>query len=63
MKDEIVKDKKIRKVFLDDLPRLKGNRINWKESLGCVVKVNYEGDIYYITIINYNKQNQKITIQ
>lgn len=63
MKDEIVKDKKIRKVFLDDLPRLKGNRINWKESLGCVVKVDYEGDIYYITIINYNKQNQKITIQ
>ena len=41
----------------------KCNRINWKESLGCVVKVDYEGDIYYITIINYNKQNQKITIQ
>ena len=52
----IVKEenKKVRKVFIEDLPR-KDNRINWKKSIGLMVKGIYEGTEFEIEIVDYKE--------
>ena len=56
MSKEIKEEKKkIRKVFLDDLPRgglNRGNRINWKESIGYKVPFIYDDIEGKIEIVN-----------
>lgn len=52
---------KIRKVFLDDLPR-KGSRIDWKNSIGYKVPFVYEDIDGEIEIIDYYFDVQKLTI-
>ena len=59
---EANKQEKIRKVFLDNLPRWKkgeGNgkigTINWKNSVGYKVNFIYDDTEGYLEIINYEK--------
>lgn len=43
------------KMYLDNLPRWEGgkhkDKINWKDSVGCTVKAEYEGIIYNLKIL------------
>lgn len=51
----------MRKVFLDDLPRMNGyngKRIDWKKSVGCEVKFIYDGIEGEIKIINSKKDKK-----
>lgn len=56
-------NEKVRKVFLDDLPRWKEGKnkgsINWPQTVGCKVSGVYEGLEFEVEIINYLKQNNK----
>jgi hypothetical protein len=50
------KKEKVRKIFLDDLPRgglNRGDRINWEGSVGRSVKFIYDNIEGYIHIIEY----------
>lgn len=70
---EVVKEnreqEKVRKVFLDDLPRWgKGGRgnegtINWQESIGYKVKFQYDDIEGEIEILDYNIKNHEISIK
>lgn len=45
------------KMYLDNLPRCGGNkgRINWKNSIGYIVKAEYEGVMYNLKILKNDK--------
>jgi hypothetical protein len=64
MEEKKVKQEKIRKVFLDDLPR-KGMSINWIKSsdMKCKVPFIYDGTEGILQIINYNSSKQILTIK
>ena len=51
---------KVRKVFLDDLPRWESGRfrgkINWKECIGSEVSFVYDGIDGKFEIVNYEKE-------
>lgn len=52
----------MKKVFLENLPRLKNNKINWKNSIGYIVKFIYddlEGEFEIIKYIN-DKSRRKL---
>ncbi|HAT4302324.1 TPA: hypothetical protein I9089_002431 [Clostridium perfringens] len=51
----------MRKVFLENLPK-KGNRINWKESIGYKVPFVYDDIEGEIEIIDYLVNNKKLMI-
>ena len=55
----------MRKVFLDDLPKfnVKLNKINWGKSIGYTVNFIYDDIQGEIKIIDYDTNNQKLTIQ
>jgi predicted RNA-binding Zn-ribbon protein involved in translation (DUF1610 family) len=55
----------MRKVFLDDLPRwgCKNKLINWKASIGCIVKFIYDEIEGEVQILDYCKENKKIKIK
>ena len=55
---EVVKEEKIRKVFLDNLPRYKGKNngsINWTESIGYNIRFIYDDIEGEINLIDYKK--------
>ena len=48
----------MRKVFLEDLPkREKGNQIDWKNSIGCIVEFIYDDIKGKLEVIDYNSKN------
>lgn len=54
----------MRKVFSEDLPKLKGyngKRIDWKNSIGCVVRFVYDDIEDVVEILNY--KNEYLTIR
>ena len=53
MNEEI--EEKVRKVFLEDLPRYKDSRINWKESIGIIVKGIYNSIEFEVEIIKMDE--------
>ena len=53
---------KIRKVFLDDLPK-RGNRIDWENSIQYRVRFLYDDIQGFIKILNYDKENEKLFIE
>lgn len=57
---------KIRKVYLDDLPRggkfIKDNAINWEGSIGEEVKFEYDGITGKIKIVGYNKDKHFLDV-
>jgi len=57
-----VEKEKVRKVFLEDLPRTyKG--VNWKESIGKDVNFVFEELMGELTIIDYNSETRKISVK
>lgn len=52
------------KMNLDNLPRLKGSedKIDWKNSVGCIVTAEYEDVIYNIEITKYDKERLNVKI-
>ena len=48
----------MRKVFLDELPR-KNKNINWKQSVGYVVKFIYDDIEGGVEIIDLTRENRK----
>lgn len=71
MEEKKVKQEKIKKVFLEELPRkiYKGREfIDWKKCIGCNVKFIYEDIQGWIKIINYiedinDKKHPKVKIK
>ena len=59
---EVVKVEKIRKVFLEDLPRYKGKNINWKESVGYKVRFIYYDVEGEVEILDYDTKTRKISL-
>ena len=53
---------KIRKVFLDDLPK-RGKRVDWKNSIGYRVKFIYDDIEGELEIVDYNFNNKKLSIK
>lgn len=58
------KEEKVRKVFLDDLPR-NGKRINWSEcaKYKCKIKFIYDDVDGEVEIVSYNSESKKIKIK
>lgn len=52
----------IRKVFLDDLPRDKRNRIKWILSIGHKIRFIYDNTEGWLEIISYDKESRCIVI-
>lgn len=55
----------MRKVFLDELPRYKGQegRINWKESIGYKIPFIYDDIEGELLVVDYTRERQKITLK
>ena len=51
-----------KKADLNNLPR-KGKLIQWGESINQIVRCEYEGEIYYLKIVGYDKDSQKLKIE
>src|SRR5574344_2560092 len=57
---------KIKKVFLEDLPRgglNRGNRINWEGSIGYKVKFIYDNIEGEVEIVKYDKKTEYVDIK
>ena len=48
----------MRKVFLDDLPKI-GNKINWEKSVGYIVNFIYDNINGTVVISDYFKSESK----
>lgn len=62
---KIIKKEKIKKVFLDDLPRWSGktNQINWASSIGYKIRFIYDGIEGCLEVISYVSKGQIVTIK
>lgn len=64
MKEKQINNK-IRKVFLDELPRTKSGKINWKKSIGYIVHFIYDNIEGNLEIINLKRidNNSYLTVR
>ena len=58
-----MESKKIRKVFLEDLPRDKRNRIKWILSIGYKIRFIYDDTEGWLEIIDYDKKSRNLVIK
>ena len=56
-------DFRIRKINLNDLPRVKGKtRIDWDKSIGKSINFQYDDVVGFFKILSYNKPTRKLSV-
>lgn len=53
----------MRKIFLEDLPKNNNNTVNWKSSVGCKVRFEYDNIQGVIDIVGYDNDRYYISLR